>query len=97
MEKEQSKCGICNEPMPEGEEMFQYHGLSGPCPKPIKPATNNPELEFKPLTSEEWREYTFPIFNFKYLLLLLLLVLVVGCTELPLKQYKVNLIKPDGY
>lgn len=20
--------------MPEGEEMFQYHGYSGPCPKP---------------------------------------------------------------
>lgn len=25
----------------------------------LKPATNNPELDFKPLTSEEWREYTF--------------------------------------
>jgi hypothetical protein len=27
-------CGICGEPMPPGEEMFKYHGLSGPCPKP---------------------------------------------------------------
>lgn len=26
----------------------------------MKPATNNPELEFKPLTSEVYREYTFP-------------------------------------
>ena len=26
------KCGLCGEPMPEGEEMFNYHGYSGPCP-----------------------------------------------------------------
>ena len=31
---EQAKCGLCGEPMPEGEEMFNYHGYSGPCPKP---------------------------------------------------------------
>lgn len=31
---EQTKCGLCGEPMPPGEEMFQYHGYSGPCPKP---------------------------------------------------------------
>ena len=30
----ESKCGLCGEPMPEGEEMFKYHGYSGPCPKP---------------------------------------------------------------
>ncbi len=29
-----SKCVICGEPMPPGEEMFNYHGLSGSCPKP---------------------------------------------------------------
>jgi hypothetical protein len=29
-------CEICGEPMPPGEEMFKYHGLSGPCPKPPK-------------------------------------------------------------
>jgi len=23
--------------MPEGEQMFKYHGLSGPCPKPPLP------------------------------------------------------------
>ncbi len=28
------KCQICGEPMPPGEEMFNYHGLSGPCPAP---------------------------------------------------------------
>ena len=28
-------CSCCGEPMPEGEEMFNYHGYSGPCPKPF--------------------------------------------------------------
>ena len=28
------KCAICGEPMPQGEEMFNFHGYSGPCPKP---------------------------------------------------------------
>lgn len=28
------KCELCGFPMPEGEEMFKYHGHSGPCPKP---------------------------------------------------------------
>ena len=27
-------CQLCGEPMPRGEEMFNYHGYSGPCPKP---------------------------------------------------------------
>ena len=27
-------CEICGEPMPPGEEMFKFHGYSGPCPKP---------------------------------------------------------------
>lgn len=30
---EQAVCGLCGKPMPEGEEMFSYHGYSGPCPK----------------------------------------------------------------
>jgi hypothetical protein len=25
-------CQLCGEPMPPGEEMFNYHGYSGPCP-----------------------------------------------------------------
>ena len=25
-------CDLCGEPMPAGEEMFRFHGLSGPCP-----------------------------------------------------------------
>lgn len=27
-------CELCGEPMPNGEEMFRYHGNSGPCQKP---------------------------------------------------------------
>lgn len=25
-------CGLCSLPMPKDEEMFRYHGFSGPCP-----------------------------------------------------------------
>jgi hypothetical protein len=28
-----ARCVVCGEPMPPGEQMFQYHGYSGPCPK----------------------------------------------------------------
>lgn len=28
------RCGICQQPMPEGEEMFKFHGYSGGCPTP---------------------------------------------------------------
>ena len=31
---EKALCTICGEPMPAGEEMFKFHGYSGPCPKP---------------------------------------------------------------
>lgn len=30
-------CTLCGEPMPAGEEMFKFHGYSGPCPKPPLP------------------------------------------------------------
>ena len=33
---EQPKCELCGEPMPVGEEMFKYHGHSGPCPAKVK-------------------------------------------------------------
>lgn len=29
-------CGLCGQAMPEGEEMFNYHGYSGDCPEPKK-------------------------------------------------------------
>jgi hypothetical protein len=31
------KCELCGELMPDGEEMFKFHGYSGPCPKPPLP------------------------------------------------------------
>lgn len=34
---EEAVCGLCGLPMPKGEEMFRYHGYSGPCPTPPKP------------------------------------------------------------
>lgn len=29
-----TNCVICGKTMPEGEEMFRYHGFSGKCPAP---------------------------------------------------------------
>jgi hypothetical protein len=37
---EQPNCEMCGDPMPPGEEMFKFHGYSGPCPKPIKPLSS---------------------------------------------------------
>ena len=39
-----SKCEICGEPMPVGEEMFKFHGYSCQCPKPPLPRQKT-ELE----------------------------------------------------
>ena len=37
-EDSQIKCELCGEPMPPGEEMFKFHGHSGPCPNtPLQP------------------------------------------------------------
>lgn len=35
-------CKLCGEPMPKGEEVFLYHGYSGPCPKPPKETSSVP-------------------------------------------------------
>ena len=35
-DKDPAVCGLCGLPMPPGEEMFNYHGYSGPCPGPPK-------------------------------------------------------------
>lgn len=32
-----ARCQLCGEPMSESEQMFKYHGYSGPCPKPPLP------------------------------------------------------------
>lgn len=34
---EKATCQLCGEPMSPGEEMFNFHGYSGPCPKPPLP------------------------------------------------------------
>ena len=34
MSEKPATCELCGEPMPPGEEMFKYHGYSGPCPVP---------------------------------------------------------------
>ena len=39
-----AKCRLCGEPMPAGEEMFNYHGYSGPCPKPPMPKDTQPRV-----------------------------------------------------
>lgn len=39
---EKAVCTLCGEPMPDGEQMFKFHGYSGPCPKPPVP---NPSVE----------------------------------------------------
>jgi hypothetical protein len=35
--KAETLCGLCGESMAPGEQMFKYHGLLGPCPKPPLP------------------------------------------------------------
>jgi len=32
-----ASCELCGHPMPEGEQMFKFHGYSGPCPAPPSP------------------------------------------------------------
>lgn len=39
-------CEICGEPMPDGEEVFKFHGYSGPCPKPPLPGEPNTFEEY---------------------------------------------------
>ena len=30
--KKETICGLCGKSMPPGDEMFKFHGYSGPCP-----------------------------------------------------------------
>lgn len=39
-----NNCELCGEPIPAGEEMFRYHGYSGPCPKPPLPKDTQPRV-----------------------------------------------------
>lgn len=48
-------CQLCGEPMPPGEEMFLYHGNSGPCPeKKSAVVAYNPPIPIDP----------FPVFGY---------------------------------
>ena len=46
--KETARCKLCGEPMPEGEEMFFYHGYSGKCPKPKERVSVSAKRNFTP-------------------------------------------------
>lgn len=37
-EDEPGVCSICHQALPVGEEMFKFHGYSGPCPAQEKPS-----------------------------------------------------------
>ena len=50
-----NKCKLCGEPMPEGEEMFEYHGYSGNCPKP--PMTTPKTKQMEERLNEYWNEH----------------------------------------
>lgn len=54
MTEKEAKCQLCGEPMPLGEEMFFYHGYSGPCQKPplTRDATKE-TLDIRPRTLEK--------------------------------------------
>jgi hypothetical protein len=39
-----ARCELCGEPMPPGEDMFKFHGYSGPCPKPPLEKPKPPEV-----------------------------------------------------
>ena len=54
---ERPKCIICGEPMPEGEEMFKFHGYSGNCPKPPLPKSETPRTDALLLEINEGRTY----------------------------------------
>jgi hypothetical protein len=51
-------CGLCGEPMPPGEQMFQYHGYSGPCPPrkhPFAPKPVSPRQQQNRDAQARWR------------------------------------------
>lgn len=43
-------CELCGDPMPKGEEMFKYHGYSGPC-------TSEPLAKNNPSPNKEERDW----------------------------------------
>ena len=60
--KKEAICQLCGEPMPEGEQMFNYHGYSGPCPKPPLVVKKNTNEELK---KELWHDEFYHQFGNK--------------------------------
>ena len=58
MSDKPSTCRLCGEPMPPGEEMFKYHGYSGPCPKPPLQSDSPPKLRVC-IAIDDWKLPTF--------------------------------------
>lgn len=56
MNNEQPVCVVCGDPMPPGEEMFKFHGYSGPCPKPplAQPESMSAVLNDIALALNDW-------------------------------------------
>ena len=52
-------CQLCGEPMPPGEEMFKFHGYSGPCP--TKKADPVPAVSTWPVCPECHIEQTYGV------------------------------------
>ena len=65
--KEKHLCELCGKPMPEGEEIFKYHGYSCDCPKSSLEKTISVEIQsinftdiekiFEELRVKEFLEY----------------------------------------
>lgn len=49
-------CELCGELMPKGEEMFKYHGYSGPCPTDGARSRKDPLLSAGDLTFRQLRK-----------------------------------------
>lgn len=45
MDSNVATCMLCGEPLPEGEQVFMYHGYSGPCPRELRAGNSTAERQ----------------------------------------------------
>jgi hypothetical protein len=57
IEEQKSFCILCGDPMPSGEEVFKFHGYSGPCPKPRLKKSPMALYTKETLPTGGWRSY----------------------------------------